>query len=392
MIPAVARRVAAGAAVLGCAAIPAPLLHQALAAAAGTLFEAAPFVLAVALWRGPLARRAAALFGCGCGSAAGPAALSLPAAGLCWATFGPVVALARFGVAALLHVRRGRHPGKSWDGAESPYDIDPLDQLNAIALPAFGLALATTVLQAVHPGPSLGRAPAFLVAILEGVAGLVAGTFAPCCTAAVALAAMLRVTAPFASAGLLVTAGLVPARRLAPNRGARYDGRFGIALLGLACAVLALHGGSGFVHPRLVPLLWAALPAAFIAARARTTTAARFGALVPAAMLAALVLGSPPPESPIGSETLDALYAGEAIAFTGLAEPIDGRTTLVRYAITCCRADASAVTLPTNLHLRLPRDTWIALRGTIARDESGFYARATTWRRVQPPADPYLYR
>jgi hypothetical protein len=388
----VARRVAAGAAVFGCAAIPAPLLHQALAAAAGTLFEAAPFVLAVTLWRGPLARRSAALFGCGCGAAAGPAALSLPAAGLCWATFGPVVALARFGAAALLHARSGTHAGRQRNDAESRDDPDPLEQLGAIALPAFGLALATAIVQSAHPGPTLGRAPAVLVAILEGVAGLVAGTFAPCCTAAVALAAMLRVTAPFASAGILVTAGLVPARRPAPYRIARYDGRFGIALLGFGCAALALHGGSGFVHPRLVPLLWAAAPGAFIAARARKATSARFGALVPAAMLAALVLGSPPPDSPIGSETLDGLYAGEPVAFTGVAATINGRTTLVRYAITCCRADASAVTLPTNLHLRLPRDTWLAFRGTIARDESGFYARATAWRRVQPPADPYLYR
>jgi uncharacterized membrane protein YcgQ (UPF0703/DUF1980 family) len=109
-------------------------------------------------------------------------------------------------------------------------------------------------------------------------------------------------------------------------------------------------------------------------------------------MLAALVLGSPPPAAPLGSETLDDLYSGEAIAFTGVAQTIDGRTTLVRYAITCCRADASAIVLPTNLHLRLPRDAWLALRGTIARDESGFYARASTWRRVAAPADPYLYR
>jgi hypothetical protein len=380
-----ARRVAAGAALLGCAAIPAPLLHQALAAAAGTLFEAAPFVLAVALCRGPLVRRAAALFGCGCGSAAGPAALSLPAAGLCWVAFGPIVALARFGAAALLAAR-------STPGCGPHDDFDPLDQLNAIALPAFGLALATTVLPMLHPVVAVARVPAMYVAVLEGAAGLVAGAFAPCCTAAVALAAMLRVTAPFAAAGLLVTAGLVPARRRAPERVAAYDGRFGIALLGVACAALAMHGGSGFVHPRLVPLLWSALPAAVIAVRARTATAARLGALVPAAMVAALVLGSPPPAAPLGSETLDDLYSGEAIAFTGVAQTIDGRTTLVRYAITCCRADASAIVLPTNLHLRLPRDAWLALRGTIARDESGFYARASTWRRVAAPADPYLYR
>jgi hypothetical protein len=381
------RSVAIRAAAFACAAIPAPLLHQALAAAAGTLFEAAPFVLALAVVRGPLVRRAAALFGCGCGAAAGPAALSLPAAALCWFAFGPAVALARLAAAAVLHASLGP---RARNAAAEP---DPLQQLGAIAVPAFGLALATAFVQASHPGPEFARLPGVVVALLEGAAGLLAGSVAPCCTAAIALAAMLRSTAPFTAAGMLLTAGLVPHwGRVAAQTVPRHDARFGLALVALACATLAVRGGSGFIHPRLVPLLWLTIPAALVAARTRPVSTAKLGALAPAAMLAALVLGSPPPVAPLGTGTLDGLYAGEAIDFTGVAVALNGRTALVRYAITCCRADATAVVLPTNLQLRLPPGTWLTLRGTIAREDAGYFAHAMTWRRVPAPADPYLYR
>jgi hypothetical protein len=381
------RGAATAAAILGCAAIPAALLHQALAATAGTLFEAAPFVLAVTFFRGPVARRVAALTGCGCGSAAGPAALSLTAAALCWETFGPAVALARFGAAVLLHALRPPRTGQA-----EPV-LDPLEQLETIALPAFALALIAAFAQSGGPLVGLAGLPPALLRCLEGLAGLAAGAIAPCATAAVALAGMLRGPAPLAAAGLLATAGLVPPLRAAGQRTAeRYDARFGLTLLGIACAVLAARAGSGFVHPRLVPLLWLAVPAAALAVRARPATRVRRGAVVPAAMLAALVLGSAPPAGTTTASPLDGLFAGERIAFSGVATFVRGRTTLERYAISCCRADASAIALPTDLRLHLAPGSWIAVRGTIARDRDGFFVRAAAWRRVEVPADPYLYR
>jgi uncharacterized membrane protein YcgQ (UPF0703/DUF1980 family) len=121
-------------------------------------------------------------------------------------------------------------------------------------------------------------------------------------------------------------------------------------------------------------------------------TATRLGAGVPTLMLAALVSGSPIPGPGVAAGAPDDLYPGETIAFTGTTTSVRGRTALVRYAITCCRADASALVLRTNLRLRVAPNTWIALRGTIARDESGLLVRANEWARVAPPADPYLYR
>jgi hypothetical protein len=270
---------------------------------------------------------------------------------------------------------------------------DPLGDLASIALPAFVLGAVTALVQSgnsgarafVHPGPGL--------ALLEGIAGLVAGALAPCATAAVALAGMLRGCAPFAAAGILATAGLVPSPRFKESTScAAHDARFGLVALAVGCAALAVRHGSGFVHPRLVPLVWLAVPAALFAARARPATRTRFCALVPAGMLAALIAGSPVPGPGIAAATLDDLYPGEAIAFSGLAKTTGDRITLVRYAITCCRADATAVALSTDLRMRVPPGTWLAIHGTIARDGATTYARTAEWRRILAPADPYLYR
>jgi hypothetical protein len=381
------RNAAAIAAILGCAALPPWLLHQALAATAGTLFEAAPFVLAVSLAPGAFVRRLAALLGCGCGSAAGPAALSLPAAALCWTVFGPDVALVRFGAAAALHAF-----GRRSENLHAEPDV--LGQLLSIAVPAFALALATTLL-----GIGTGlRWPAGLPApVALGVqfgAGFAAGTFAPCSTAAVALAAMLRGPSPFAAAGMLASAGIVPVRRpsMLPKANGTREASLSIALVGLACAALAVRGGSGLVNPRLVPLLWLALPAALAGLRTRPVTRTRFGVVAPLLMAAALVLGSPVPQTRAPASTLDDVYPGEAIAFLGRATYLRRRTTLVRYAITCCRADATAIVVPTTIPFRFANGAWLRVRGTIAEDGQGAIVRVTSWQRVRAPADPFTYR
>ncbi len=369
---------------------------------AGTLFESVPFVLAVSVFPGRLVRSAAALVGCGCGSAAGPGALSLPAAALCWAIFGPWVAAARFGAALVLQWRDSRRDARERGEASASRcgheraAADPLADLWSIAAPAFALAVATSLLRGASlPGWSRGHP--VLLGIAEFGAGLAGGAFSPCVTSAVALAGMLRGDAPAAAAGLLVSAGLVPRLRsagggMARGRFAVRDARFGLALVAIACAGLAMRGGSGFVHPRLLPLEWLA-PAAAIAVLARQArTGARFAAVAPAAMLAALVLGSPLPAGTAGGSTLDGLYPGEAVVFSGAASSRRGGVTLVRYAITCCRADATAVLVPTDLVLRVPPETWLAVRGVVANGTEGVYLRVSSWRRIARPSDPFLYR
>jgi len=360
------------------------LLHAALAATAGTLFEAAPFVLAVGLVRGAGTRRVAVLLGCGCGSAVGPAALSLPAAALCWVTFGPAVALGRLAAAWLV---RGWFPRCDALDARAP---DPLGELAAIAAPAFALGLGTALLQSGYALPV--RVPAAFLPAIEVTLGLLAGACAPCTTAAVALAAMLRVTMPFAAAGLLASAGLVPPLRPREAPAADYDARLGLALLAAACLLLGLRGGSGFVHPRLVPLVWLAIPGAAFACANLRTSATRLGALAPAIMLAALIFGSPVPAARSLAANLDDLYPGETVAFTGTAQTANGRTALVRYAITCCRADATAIVLPTDRRLPAASHTWVTARGTIVADSTGAFLRIHDWRRVATPRDPFLYR
>jgi hypothetical protein len=382
---------------LGCAAIPAPLLRQALAATAGTLFEAAPFVLALALGRGRLVRPFVALAGCGCGPSAGPAALSLPAAALCWAIFGPAVALARFGAALVLHTLARPSP----DDHEEP---DPLGTLAAIAAPAFFLAVATALAQSGQLARPWFSIPGPAIAPLEGLAGVAVGAFAPCTTAAVALAGMLRGSAPFASAGILAAAGLISppnfrrSHRPSGSNGAHdfrgaqgYDAGFGLVIVAVGCAMLAARHGGGFVHPRLVPVLWLAVPGALLVAHARWRTS-RLGAMVPALMLAALVSGSPVPGPGANAGAPDDLFPGEAFAFTGTATTVRGKTVLLRYAITCCRADASAIIVPTDLRLGPVPGSWIEARGTTERDESGLYLHAQSWKRIAAPQDPYLYR
>jgi len=382
-------RAPAAAAVVACAALPPAVLHAALAATAGTLFEATPFVLGAALLRGPLIRPAATLFSCGCACPGTPAALSLPATALCWLNFGPAVALARF-AAALLLARRTRSAASPAAAAD---DDDPLAQLAAIAAPAFAFGVAAALIPSVPVFPP-GAAP--WLPWLEIIAGAGAGAIAPCATTAVALAGSMRGGAPLAAAGVLLTAGLVrfPRPRAAetarPEQPAQ-SARIPLALLTAACIAVAIGDGGGFVHPRLVPLIWLASAGAAVAIRRSQTTTARHPAAAPLVLLVALAFGSPLPQAGAGSASLDDVYPGETIAFTGRAILRDGATALVRYAMTCCRADATAIVVPLDRALPVPPNAWVALTGSIAAGDHR-YVLVRSWHIVVRPDDPYLYR
>jgi hypothetical protein len=374
--------------------LPPPLLHAALASAAGTTFEATPFVLAALFLRSPRTRRLAALASCGCGAL--PGALALPAVALCWLSFGPLVALLRVAAAAAgLALHR---PTSTRATRTCP---DPPAELETIAFAAFASALACDALRTAspHAGP--------LETALLFAAGAFAGIVSPCASAAVATSAGLRGTSAAAAAGLLATAGILPPGILSsvlsrcrfpwPHDSAspaRGDGRINYALLGFACIMLVAGGRGGFVHPRLLPAnALAAATCLYLTLRRAAALRTSASIALPLALAGALVAGSPLPRSEVDATNLADAYPGASVRFTGTAQRRGTRSMLVRYAITCCRADASPVALRTERRLEVRDGTWIEASGTLERDSRGeFVLRTGTWREIAPPADPFMYR
>jgi hypothetical protein len=256
-----------------CAGLPPDTLHAALAAAAGTLFEAAPFVLVAelaAVSRIRLLATFAALGGCGCSRGRTPGAWSLPATALCWLAFGPAVAIARAGLAAAVWARPIRAPRP--ESVRTPRQLlcadaahggpDALAEL-AELVPAALLGFIGAQLLGSAAGSLLAIGPAGC--ILAFGAGCALGAVVPCSTAGVALASAVAVAAPPAAAGLLATAGIVRLGGSRKRSAETGDARIPTALLALALALLAWRGPSGLVNPRLIPL--AAFGAAVAAAR-----------------------------------------------------------------------------------------------------------------------------
>jgi hypothetical protein len=262
-------------------------------------------------------------------------------------------------------------------------------------------------------GPAhLPKAAAVSAALLSGAA---IGIALPCTTAAVAIAAALRSTLPAASGAIVATAGFLPASlvaaifRLPPNRSSAFDyareprfsrsppnpaptsGWFPSVLLATACAILVLRGGAGLVSPRLVPVVAAGVPLSILSAVHANAGRTRDW-LLPAGLLAALALGSPPPTYDATETTLADAFPGERITFTGVVHRSGTSTILQRYVITCCRADAVPVAVRTHRPLPAPDGTWLEARGSIVSGTAGFELAIERWTRVPPPADPFTYR
>jgi len=382
------------------AALPPPVLHAALAAAAGTLFEAAPFVLVAEAATGPSRRLVpafAALAGCGCAGGRLPGALSLAATALAWLAFGPAVALGRLAAGLAIAVIARRHEPVRADAA-APRAGEAIEELAALVPPAFGASLAAQALTAhaaaLHAGGVAGNCLAF-------GAGLLLGTVVPCATAGVAIAAALAGPLPPAAWGLLVTAGLLG---LTPTRGAQRDHRTRAAqgaprnrvaslLLAAALTALALRGPSGLVSPRLLPLALPAAALAMLRLRAGGASAASGAALAPALMAGALLAGSPAPLYRVDATEAAVAFPGARLAFTGVALAAGRATVVERFAIACCRIDASPVSVTLDTRLLVPDGTWLTVEGTIVRAPGGGPVLHTSaWRRAQQPADPFIYR
>jgi hypothetical protein len=355
-------------------------LRSALATSASALFEAAPFLLAgIAAGRFLRHHHAVAYLGCGC--TAGPSARSLPAAAATWLLFGPVVAVARF-AAALVVARVFRHESR----LGCPHTWDLLGDLAALLPSALLAGAAAQAAAAIDP--------AKLSPLLGAAAGALLGfAAAPCGLGAIAVAGALRVQAPVAAAAFLCVAGIIDLRAFA-RRAHSENGHDALAylLLVAAFAIVALRRGDALVNPAIAPLLAVCAAAALICAIAyrREQSAARRCA--PLLMLIAAGAGAPPPQYHATETTLTDLFAGERLTFTGTLTRNGTESALVRYAITCCRADAAPVVVRLDRAPRYGMGSWLRVDGRIESIGGNLRLVAGSTRRVAPPADPFIYR
>jgi hypothetical protein len=354
-----------------------------LATAASALLEATPFLLAARL----LARfcgahpHAIAYLGCGCGS--GPSARSLPAAAATWVLFGPAVAIARLAaaiaVARLLHARdRESAPCARRDGF--------LDDLAAMTAPALLAGIATQVL----PFAAVAHANPIAAALGGAILGFAA---APCALGGVALSGALHAQAPLACAAFLCVAGVVDARALATraHRGGGNDA-FAYLLTAAALGTVAVRGGDALVHPVIAGVLGAASIvhlALFTAHRRERSPAAR---IAPAIMLAGVLAAAPPPIYRATETTLGGAFPGERVTFLGTLVRDASHDALVRYAIVCCRADATPVVVRLASRAPFAPGTWLRGDGAIVEREHALLFAPATLQRVAPPLDPFVYR
>jgi uncharacterized membrane protein YcgQ (UPF0703/DUF1980 family) len=111
-------------------------------------------------------------------------------------------------------------------------------------------------------------------------------------------------------------------------------------------------------------------------------------------LLGVLFAGSPTPGvPPADATTLGDAYAGQPLRFCGMTKrDAGGATTLVRYAITCCRADATPVGIRLDRAIDRPEGTWIEADGVVATDMRGVVLRVKSANIAPMPSDPFLYR
>ena len=361
----------------------ADILRDALASSASALIEATPFVFAAVVLEVAArpARWLLAYAGCGCSH--GPSARSIPAAAATWLAFGPAVATARFAAGMLVGAVLRRR------AARCGTHVAPPQALNEIAalVPAATLAAALMQLFAHVGTAALGVAPSVAF-------GAVLGMSAPCALGTVALAGALRPHAPAAMTAFLCTAGILDLRALRRRRAhtrLEHDG-FAYALLGCALASIAARHGAALVHPAFCVPLGLCAVAAFgccVVFRRWRCAGAR---IAPALMLSGALIGAPPPAYHATETTLSDAFAGEQLRFTGALTCERTSCALVRYAITCCRADATPVVVAISGVSPRLAGSWLRAEGTIENVRHGLALVPRRIERIAPPGDPFVYR
>jgi len=354
----------------------------ALAATASALFEATPFLVA-AILISAIMPRAAIVDYLGCGCAEGPSARSVPAAAATWLLFGPAVAVARFVAAVIVDRLLRRHSERR---ATLPTASNVLHELAAL-LPAAMLA-----------GAAVQLATTLVLDHLSAPAGAALGallgfTAAPCGLGAVAVAGALRVRSPIAAAAFLCIAGIADLRALRSRSHCitEHDA-FGYVLLAVALGIVAWRHGGALVHPSFAAAIACcaivAAACAFAHRRRRSPTAR----IAPAFMLFGALIGAPPPQYHATETTLSDAFAGERITFTGVLARNGDVASIVRYAITCCRADAAPVALRLDRIPSYTGGTWLRVAGTMENATGELRLRPASVERIQPPPDPFIYR
>jgi hypothetical protein len=357
-------------------------LRSALAAAAGSLFESVPFLFAGLVAARLLGkhRRIVDFLGCGCGS--GPSARSLPAGVATWLFFGPLVATGRFAAALLcarlLHARTAC--------ANHMPALQPLAELAAL-LPASLLAGAAFVCFAAFDPAALS--PVGEIA-LGGTLGFCA---APCGLGAVAVAAALRARAPLAAAAFLCVAGIADLRALhrVAHRREEHDA-LAYALLAVALALVAWRHGDSLIRPSIAAAAGACAVVTIVYATIYRKHQSWRSRIAPGLMLAGVLAGAPPPSYHATETTLADLFAGEHLSFTGRLTREGARAALVRYAITCCRADAAPVAVRVDPAPRASDGAWLHVEGNIESVAGSLRLVPHAVARIAPPTDPFIYR
>jgi hypothetical protein len=344
--------------------------------AASVLLESLPYIAAGTALSQIVGRYAHALVayaGCGCG--AGPNARSIPAAIATAALFGTPVAVARVFFATVVARARPHHEHAHGDVFGELINLAPAALLAAVAMQLVPML----PLHGLHP-------------LVLWCAGALLGLAAsPCALGGVALAASLHASAPVAAFGVLCTAGIVPRIRTRPADAMTHD-PLAYMLLALACALTAAQRGGALVHPRMtIPLALCALYCMLLAWRFRAHTA-HAPRWIAAAALAVVVIGAPAPIYRGTETTLADAFPGERIDFTGVAVTDRLHSVLVRYAITCCRADAAPIALVLDRNIAKYDGRWLRARGTLEERGGVLRLHVAELTAIAPPSDPFVYR
>jgi uncharacterized membrane protein YcgQ (UPF0703/DUF1980 family) len=80
------------------------------------------------------------------------------------------------------------------------------------------------------------------------------------------------------------------------------------------------------------------------------------------------------------------------LTFTGVLTRQGRSCALVRYAITCCRADAAPIAVRLDRTPSYPAGTWLRVKGQIESLRGDLRLDPQQVERIAPPSDPFVYR
>lgn len=355
-----------------------------LSTAASTLFEATPFMIAgVALARFAGRRNATAYLACGCSG--GPSARSIPAAIVTCLAFGPAIAIARFFAAVSVACILNRARPVTHSNCAEHSAVDLLSQLRTLVPPALVAGMIAQI--------SAWMDVRHLQPFAQIVAGSLLGFAAPCGVGAVAVGAALHQRAPLAASAFLCAAGIVDARAFIRTDGRRsHPDALAYATLAAALALVGLRRGGTLVHPAFSDSLLACGALTLLSALRNRRMRDLPARLAPALMLAGAIVSAPAPAYRATESTLTDVFSGEPLSFTGTLVRTRDAAALVRYAITCCRADAAPVVVRLARVPPITPGTWLHAEGTLAVKEGQPQLIVSRMDRIAPPADPFTYR